>query len=196
MLQSRPVKLSVILEDRQMTSLPYYVRESWGIGTNLQLHSLRKAWRCWLDLRSKKYSLSESRIRERCVIIVDLLGLSLSQLLGQNVAIPSKRVPPPQELLPSFLNQTGLPKQQKTSVIKRFNQFLAFYDDCRHFGTPKHVRIDRLSLQATEAFLNLAIEIWDLVIDHFRRGRESSLQFKSVRDILEKDEEYEEEIDV
>lgn len=161
--------------NRQITSLPYYVRESWGIGTNLQLHSLRKAWRCWLDLLSKKDSLNESRRRERCVVIVDFLGLSLSQLLGQNVAVPSKHVPPPQELLPSFLKKTSLPKQQKTSVIKRFKQFLAYYDDCRHFGAPKHVRIDNLSLQNTEAFLNLAIEIWDLVIDHFRRGREGSL---------------------
>lgn len=184
-----------MLGNKQMTSLPYYVRESWGIGTNLQLHSLRLAWKLWIDLQSKKDSLSKSRIRERCVVIVDILGLSLSQLLGQNVAIPSKRVPPPKELLSSFLNQTSLPNQQKNSVIKRFNQFLDFYDDCRHFGAPKHVRIDRLSFQDTEAFLNLAIEIWDLVINHFRAGRKGSLQFKSIREILEKDEEYEEEID-
>ena len=178
-----------------MKSIPFYYRESWGIGTNLQLHSLRKAWRCWKDLQSKKDSLGESRIRERCVVTVALLGLSVSQLLGQNVPINSKDMPPPRRLLQIFLNKTSLPKQQKTSVIKRYNRFLDFYDDCRHFGAPKHERIGSLSLQDTEDFLYLAIEIWDLVLDRFRRSHNAPLQFKSISEILDRNEEDEEEID-
>ena len=177
-----------------MKSIPFYCRESGGIGTNLQLHSLREAWRFWQDLQCKKDSLSESRIRERCVVIVALLGLSVSQLLGQNVSINSKDVPAPRTLLQTFLNKTSLPKQRKTSVIKRFNHFLNFYDDCRHFGAPKHERIGRLSLQNTKDFLCLTIEIWDLVLDHYRSGHDAILQFRSIFEVLDENEEDEEEI--
>jgi hypothetical protein len=179
-----------------MSSLPYYIRESYGIGTNLQLYSLRQAWRCWQDLTSQKDLVGEGKIRERCVVIVDLLGLSLSQLLGQNTPHTSPRIPAPRKLLPVFLDQTTIPEAQKNSLITRFNDFLNTYDDCRHFGIPKHEKLNNLDLKATESFFNLAIQIWDMVIEHFRAGREDEVCFQSSREILDESNEEEEESDL
>lgn len=176
-------------------SLPYYFRESYGIGTNLQLYSLRQAWRCWKDLSSKKDQLGEGKIRERCVVTVDLLGLSLSQLLGQNASLTSTKIPAPRKLLPAFLNQSAITEPQKNGLINRFNDFLATYDDCRHFGVTKHQKLDNLDLDTTESFVNLSIEIWDIVIGRFRSGREQEVIFGSIREILDETNEEEESVD-
>jgi len=172
------------------SSLPYYYRTSPGIGTNLQLYSLRQAWRCWQDLSSKKDQLGEGKIRERCVVTVVLLGISMSQLLGQNTPLTSDTIPPPRRLLQKFLDQTAISNAQKENVIDRFGNFMDMYDDCRHFGPPKHQKLDSLDLKATESFVDLTIEIWDIVLGHFEVGQGI---FKSICEILneiKEDEEY------
>jgi hypothetical protein len=172
-----------------MSSLPYYYRTSPGTGTNLQLYSLRQAWRCWQDLNSKKDQLGEGKIRERCVLTVVLLGLSLSQLLGQNTPLTSESIPPPRKLLPVFLDQTAISDTQKNSLICRFGKFMNVYNDCRHFGPPKYEELDKLDLKATESFVNLTIEIWNIVIGHFEVGQGI---FKSICEILDESNENEE----
>jgi len=176
-----------------MCELPYYYRQSWGVGTNLQLHSLRQAWRLWGELQHKKEILKdrESRIRERCVVIVDLLGLSLTQLLGQNFGGTSTKIPPPKCLMSSFLKVVKLSEQDKKDIADKFSDFLSFYDGCRHFGLPKHEKINQLTFEITREFVELAIEIWDLVCSHFRSDCNAALNFVSVRDILDDDEDYE-----
>lgn len=173
-----------------MSSLPYYFRTSPGIGSNLQIYSLRQAWRCWQNLSSKKDRLDEGKIRERCVLTVVLLGLSLSQLLGQNTPLNSKSIPPPSKLLPGFLDKTAISDTQKKSLLTRFDNFMDVCNDCRHFGPPKHQKLNNLDFKATESFVNLTIEIWDIVLGHFEVGQGI---FKSICEILDEsneDEEY------
>jgi hypothetical protein len=177
-----------------MSKVPYYYRESWGVGTNLQLHSLRQAWRLWGDLRQKQGFLKPSRITERCVVIIDLLGLSMSQLLGQNFSRSLEpRIPSLENLWKSFLGVVSLTEEKKESLKHRFQAFLVFYDDCRHFGTAKHDKIDTLTLEATVEYVELALDIWDAVCGHFRTTDNAALEFKSVRNILDESEEEESE---
>ena len=172
-----------------MSSIPYYHRSSPGMGTNLQLYSLRQAWKCWQDLCSQKHQLGEGKIRERCVHAVVLLGLSLSQLLGQNTALTSDSIPSPNKLLPVFLDETDISDIKKESLNSRFREFMDVYDACRHFGPPKYQKLDNLDLKTTESFFNLTIEIWDIVIGHFEVGQGI---FKSICEILDESNEEEE----
>lgn len=175
-----------------MTKGLYYYRQSWGIGTNLQLHALRVAWRLLNDLKSKQDPLREGRIKERCVVIVDLLGLSLSQLLGQNYGGDATDLDAPRKLFESFLAKAGANASVRVppNLKVRFDKFWGFYDDCRHFGASKHGEVDQLTLESTDAFMDPAIEIWDLVCLIEGDG----LEFASVRLILPANED-EEDID-
>ena len=170
---------------------PYYCRESSGFGTNLQLYSLRVAWRLLNELKSRQEHLQESRIRERCVVIMDLLGLSLSQLLGQNTPSNSKMVPSPTKMLDNLLINTNMDLNKKQNLKNQFEKFVEFYDACRHFGISKHENIDRLTLNITDDFCELAIEIWDFVCVHSDSDSHAShpVDFNSVREILDDDEE-------
>lgn len=176
-----------------MTKPLYYYRQSWGKGTNLQLHSLRQAWRLFNDLQSKKDSLREGRIRERCVVIIDLLGLSLSQLLGMNYISPSAKIPPPRELLKSFLDRIDVENEKKKEIAKKFSDFIDFYDDCRHFGSSKNDKIEELSFSLTIDFFSLAIEIWDIVCNHAKSKQKGTIEFDTVKSILDFDEDKEDE---
>lgn len=177
-----------------MSKIPYYYRQRWGVGTNLQLHSLRQAWRLWKNLQPKKDFLRSSRITERCVVIIDLLGLSISQLLGQNLSSSLKRrVPSLINLWNSFLGMDRLPKEKKKKIDNRFQEFSAFYDDCRHFGVSKHDKMDKLTFEAPAGYVELSLDIWDAVCDYFKASDHAALQFRSVRDILDEDEDQENE---
>ena len=76
--------------------------------TNLQLYSLKQAARCWNELSSdfSKYKESEIKdLQERLVFIVNCLGLSVSQLLGQNwPSENSDKMDCPGDLLSYILN--------------------------------------------------------------------------------------------
>lgn len=174
--------------DEKLKKGLYYYRQSWGIGTNLQLHSLRQAWKLLCDVKSKSKSLRDGRIRERCVVIVDLIGLSLSQLLGQNYASESSSVPSPRHLIELCLSESDLSDESKKRILIKFTDFLSYYDDCRHFGSPKHKKIDTLTLEKTDDFFSLAIEIWNLVCKHH------DLEFDSIKNILDTNED-EEDVD-
>jgi hypothetical protein len=179
-----------------MPEVLYYYRQSWGVGTNLQLHSLRQAWRLWNDLKNKQDSLSPSRIKERSVVIIDLLGLSLSQLLGQNFSHPKQtKTPSPEALFNSFLSVVNLTEDRKTLFKQKFQLFLPFYDACRHFGAAKHEKIDTISIDTTRDFIDLAIDIWNAVCEHFRASGEATLAFSSVLNILDDNEDDEREDD-
>lgn len=172
----------------------YYVRESWGSGTNLQLYALRKAWRTWEELGQRRNDLIESRIRERCVIVVDLLGLSISQLLGQNAPHESVKVEAPRRLLSGLLRRVGCHEGRREDLETGFAEFMSFYDDIRHFGQPKHENLDRLDFATTAAFVDLSIEIWDLIIGSSRQEGHH-VDFESIREILTDEHAEEAEID-
>lgn len=163
----------------------YCVRESYGIYTNLQLFSLRQAWSCWRELKQKKNKLTEAKCLERYVVVIDLIGLSLSQLLGQNIQHSSSRIDPPKQLLSRFLNITNYSDEIKENLIDRFKEFVDFYDGCRHFGPPKHEILNTLNYHKTELFVNLALEIWNRVINHFAPVPENDESFEIIKDILD-----------
>jgi len=85
------------------------------------------------------------------------------------------------------------PNKCKTEIDKKFQEFMAFYDDCRHFGISKHEQINKVTAEATAGFMGLALDIWDAVCDHFRTDDNAPLEFHSVRDILDANEDEEDE---
>jgi len=78
----------------------YYHLDSTGEYTNLQLYSLRQAQRYWREIQQdyQKYGEDTENLKERCVFVIAALGLSISQLLGQNNPTLQKDVPSPRRL--------------------------------------------------------------------------------------------------
>ncbi len=174
---------------------PFYHLDSSGEGTNLQLFSIRQAWRYWNRLQGKTDYLDASQIRERCVFIVAALGMSVSQLLGQNVEVLKPRLDVPEYLLTNFLRRTDLSDTQRDDLIRRFADFLPFYNDSRHFGKnvggTKHRRISQLDAKRTGEFVDLTLEIWDTVLLHFKKQRDADLDdYTRIRDLLEFGDDY------
>lgn len=72
----------------------YYFIDSSGPDTNLQLYSLIQAKQHWSALKKDLEKSEEvEQFHERCVFIICTIGLSVSQLLGQNVPNPKERMP-------------------------------------------------------------------------------------------------------
>ena len=164
---------------------PFCHLDSNGLETNLQLHALTEANRHWLEVVREVDELPESRIRERCVFVVSALGLSLSQLLGQNVPTGKPRVGPPRQLLASFLSGTRLDERDREDLTARFDDFLDAYDGIRHFGPPKHEIISKLDIQRTRTFVSLTLEIWNVVLAHFRRMNDEEFSgFETIDGLL------------
>jgi hypothetical protein len=71
----------------------YYEVSTDGIYTNLQLYTLVQAQRYWNALVADHLEQKDATedLVERCVFIVAILGLSVSQLLGQNDPTPKER---------------------------------------------------------------------------------------------------------
>ena len=147
----------------------YYHLDSGGAFTNLQLYCLRQAHRAWDELEAD-YQLDEehtNQLRERCVFAVATLGLSISQLLGQNNPKPEAGVPAPAKLLRSFVNAHGLDPKLATE----FARFQYFYDGCRHFGKSTsgigHRRVDDLTFGAARECFDVGNRIWRAVLEVF-----------------------------
>ena len=155
----------------------YYHLDSNGEDTNLQLYSLKQAMKYWEELQDdlSKYGEDASDVRERCVFILSNLGLSVSQLLGQNNPSPSARVPYPVELVSAFVDEHGLDPALKAD----FERFNYFYNGCRHFGLTTngsgYDRIDQLTLPVAEECYGLGLDIWQAVMSVFRQDPKSDL---------------------
>jgi hypothetical protein len=88
----------------------YYFIDSNGEDTNLQLYSLKQAKLYWADLeRDLAESEEVEHFHERCVFVICTMGLSVSQLLGQNNPQPNERVPPPSTIFNSLVGTTTAP---------------------------------------------------------------------------------------
>lgn len=163
-----------------------------GSKTNLQLFSLGQA--CDLLTKLKKFvdetadaleeGEREAKVLEVCVFIVTCLGLSITQLLGQNWRGGEPKVPHTKCLLKLFLQETNvIDEGNKADLERAFSDFIDTYDDCRHFGAPKHDRVATLDLRSTEQYMLLVKDIWNLVIrDRSRDDRE--LEIESIDDVL------------
>ena len=156
----------------------YYHLDSNGEDTNLQLYSLKQAMRYWEDLERDiaSYGDDASDVKERCVFVLASLGLSVSQLLGQNNPNPKDSVPYPLELVSSFVDEHGLDPKVK----KDFERFNYFYNGCRHFGLTTGIkgydRIDQLTLPVAMECYEFGLHLWEAVISVFRQDPNSDLE--------------------
>jgi hypothetical protein len=165
----------------------YYHLDSSGEHTNLQLYSLRQARKYWAELQADYVADREEteRLKERCVFILATLGLSISQLLGQNNPSAGKDVPRPIRIFNCFVAAHHLDKKLK----KRFKQFNYFYNGCRHFGlTTKgagYDTIDQLTYDKARECFDFGMEVWRTVVGVYRRQEDSHLDEFDVDDLPE-----------
>ena len=154
----------------------YYFIDSSGEDTNLQLYSLKQAKLHWAALQSELSGGDEvDHFHERCVFIICTIGLSVSQLLGQNNLAPDERVPSPKHIFDSLVDQYGL----DPSLKLKFKEFIDTYDQCRHFGLTndgsRHWQVSQVTLDKTRELYEFGLSVWDLVIGVFRRDAQSEL---------------------
>lgn len=155
----------------------YYHLDSSGEDTNLQLYSLKQAMIYWGELERDlaQYGDSVANVRERCVFVLANLGLSISQLLGQNNPRPTDSVPYPRDLVAAFIDAHELDPEIKN----KFERFNYFYNGCRHFGlttTGKgYDRVDQLTISIARECYEFGLELWRTVISVFRQDPDSDL---------------------
>lgn len=171
-----------------MDETTYYCHlDSSGTDTNLQLYSLNRAYVEWTSLRHeyKKYGNDTENLKERQVFVVSCLGLSLSQLLGQNARMIKEKLDQPDALLAAFLNESVYDKNKKRALNKKFASFIQYYDACRHFGRDKGdtkwKTVESLNFTRVECFMQTTLDIWNAVIGHFRTDH---IDFEDIKELL------------
>ena len=161
--------------------------------TNLQLYSLKKAADGWIELLDavKEYGVERvDHLTERLAFILSCLGLSLSQLIGQNCPSPNKeKIDQPGDLLSTLINRTNTDRTTRRRLNSIFRDFLAYYTAIRHFGKNKdeenYRTVDRLTLAELNRFRRMTIEIWDLAIAMYRQDEDNNLEeFSSVTEVV------------
>jgi hypothetical protein len=162
--------------------------------TNLQLYSLKKAADAWNELLDGVTDAGLNgvdHLREHLAFIVSCLGLSLSQLMGQNCPSPDKeKMDQPGELLSSILNQTSVDRTTKRLLNSTFGDFLKYYGAIRHFGRnlddKNYEIVQKLTISELDRFRKMTIQIWDLVIGIYRQDKENDIDddLSSVTDIV------------
>ncbi len=107
-----------------------------GVGnTNLQLYSLQQAAYSWNEAVEMESDPTAEHVTERLAFILNALGLSLSQLLGQNCPSPeTKKIDEPSKLLRAVLKRASVAETTRSRLESTFKCFLSYYDALRHFG--------------------------------------------------------------
>lgn len=154
----------------------YYYIDSNGEDTNLQLYSLKQAKLQWVELQKELSQMGEvENFHERCVFLICTIGLSVTQLLGQNNPNPFERVPSPKKLFESLVEANNLDPAFKY----KFMQFIDTYDQCRHFGltndNSRHGQVSEITLKKTEELYKFGLLVWDIVIKIFRKDPQNEL---------------------
>jgi hypothetical protein len=157
--------------------------------TNLQLYSLKKAAEEWNDLidKAKETGIeSVDFLKERFVFITNCLGLSLSQLIGQNSPSANRaKMEPLSILFPRLLEGSGADDMTQERLKNMFEDFLTYYNAIRHFGEVKYMVVDELTLDKLNCFRGMTVEIWDLVILKYRMDEENDIEeFSSIGEIV------------
>ena len=156
----------------------YYRVDSSGEHTNLQLYSFKQARKYWKKLECDYAQLGQDTVdlRERCVFVLATLGLSISQLLGQNNPNVRKTVPFPMRVFKAFVDKHGL----DPSLTAEFQNFNNLYNECRHFGMTTEGKtydtIDRLGYQDTKEAYDFGLKVWQTVIGVYRKREHSDLE--------------------
>lgn len=137
---------------------------------NLQLFALRKAAENWNDLVSSigKQGKADQE-KEKLVFVLSCLGLSLSQLLGQNNPFFGEYIPEPRKLLSNIMSEKKIDLTERDKFNDSFQEFIKNYDAIRHFGKneddQKYKIIDELTINKLKKFVLLTVRIWDLVCE-------------------------------
>jgi hypothetical protein len=139
----------------------------------LQLFSLKEASSYWnelvADLAAEREISDVEESKERMAFVLNCLGLSLSQLLGQNSPSPeADKMEEPGDLLGKLLGRTSIDRTTRRRLNRTFAEFLSYYGSIRHFGQNKgeqiYRKLEQLTMQELDRFRRMAIEIWDIVI--------------------------------
>ena len=154
----------------------YYFIDSSGADTNLQLYSLKQAKLHWTALQSDLAGgTGVEHFHERCVFVICTIGLSVSQLLGQNNPAPDERVPSPKRIFDSLVDRHALDPGLKP----KFQEFIDTYDHCRHFGLTndgsRHWQVSQVTLEKTRDLYEFGLSVWDIVIAVFRQDPQNQL---------------------
>lgn len=172
------MKPYILVINRRKTMTYYYHLDSDGEDTNLQLHAYRHAKDLWQDLKKEYDDLGENteKLKEKCVLVLATLGLSISQLLGQNNPTLGNKVPYPIDIFIDFVDTHKLNHNLK----KRFKKFNYFYNGCRHFGKTTgggngYKCIDELTFKIALECYNFGLEVWQTIINTYRGENGSDL---------------------
>ena len=155
----------------------YYYIDSNGPDTNLQFYTLKQAKIYWDALTTDVASSNEvDDFHERCVFVVNTVGLSVAQLLGQNNPVPEKgRVPSPIHIFGTLVDANGLDQGLK----KQFKEFIDAYDHCRHFGLTdgnvRHFQVNEVTFDKTRKLFEFGLFVWETVISIYRREPNNDL---------------------
>ena len=154
----------------------YYFIDSSGEDTSLQLYSLKQAKLQWAALQDDLSAGDQlEHFQERCVFLICTIGLSVSQLLGQNNPEPSGRVPSPKSIFDALVDRHRLDPALKI----KFKEFIDTYDHCRHFGLTddgsRHWQVSQVTLDRTRETYEFGLLVWDTVIGTFRRDPKNEL---------------------
>lgn len=170
---------------KTMTSYYCHLNSGGHVSTNLQLFSLRAAISYWKDFQGIS-SPSLSQEKQYGMLITVLLGSSLAQLLGQNFNLHknSQQVDKPDTLLSNLFKTIRISPQDQQRIQREFSDFIVDYDACRHFGPPKHARLDDFTRNKIKKFVALTKEIWNIVIDYFR-AKNANIQIEDIDEVLD-----------
>lgn len=163
----------------------YYYIDSSGPDTNLQLYSLQQAKLYWRaledDLATDGHQVEH--FHERCVFLICTIGLSVSQLLGQNVPDLSQRVPSPIKIFESLVDKYNL----KVDLKSEFKEFINTYDQCRHFGLTnngrRHWEVSQLTFEKTRKMYEFGLEIWRVVISIYKNDDANDLSELNIEQV-------------
>ena len=101
--------------------------------------------------------------KEKQVFIMNCIGLSLTQLLGQNN--PSSGYP--KDLLKNLLDNHEIDQDTRCHITIMFCEFNKYYNAGRHFSKKKYLLIDELTIEKLDNYRRMTIKIWDIVCQLF-----------------------------
>lgn len=162
----------------------YYHLDSDGEDTNLQLYSLRQATSYWECLREDVAAGDQvADFHERCVFVICTIGLSVSQLLGQNNPSPSHRVPPPTSIFETLVRTHSL----DPTLSAKFSEFIGTYDQCRHFGLThdgtRHFEVSQLTYAKAQQQYEFGLLVWKTIVGLYRKDPQNELDELNIDDL-------------
>ena len=95
----------------------------------------------------------------------------------------------PGTLLGIILKSTDIDRATRKRLNKGFQEFLDYYGAIRHFGhnrdTQIYMKVDEITFTKVRFFRNLTVEIWDTILDIFKRDDQNDLDdIGSITDVV------------